>query len=274
VKPGKKRRGPDHAKRSRADRRRGATRAIREDELYVTGLNGARECLASPHITVVKVWADPARVPEELGRRLAGLGDRVAPLEDRATPYGGTDQGIAVLVKRPASPLLEDFIETLEPRGDAPLLVALDQVEDPMNLGQILRTCEGAGVDGILLPRHRSIHLTQTVAQVSQGAFAWVPLIEVTNLRNGLETLKGAGYWIVGLENDAAAQPWYSIDYTGPIALVFGSEGRGARQLTRETCDHMASLPMMGRLGSLNVGASVAAMTYEVQRQRAAKPCV
>ncbi|MDJ0841521.1 MAG: RNA methyltransferase [Acidobacteriota bacterium] len=250
--------------------RKAGFRKTAEGELYITGLNGVRECLASPHVKVSRVWADPGRVPAETGKVLAAMGDRVSGLQGKDSPYGPASQGIAALVTREPLHDLDDFLDNLEPRTGTPLLVALDQVEDPMNLGQILRTCEGAGVDGLILLRHRSIHLNQTVAQVSQGAFAWVPVIEATNLRQCLESAKERGFQVVGCEGAAEASPWHQVDLTGMTLLVFGSEGRGLRPLTRKTCDHLAALPMHGRLNSLNVGAAVSAFLYETIRQRIA----
>ena len=192
----------------------------------------------------------------------------VETLETRETPYGLLSQGVAALVVPPADTQLTDLFDQVN-RGDKKgLILALDQVEDPMNLGQILRTCNGAGVDGVFLLKHRGVHLNQTVAQVSQGAFAWVPVVQVTNLRAALELGKREGYWIVGCDGSEGSEPWFDCNFKEPTILIFGSEGRGIRSLTAKTCDRIAALPMAGRIDSLNVGASVAAMLYEVVRQR------
>jgi len=255
-------------KRSRSNRWSEGFRQPRDGELYISGLNGVHECLASPHVTVRKIWLDKRKQPSGWQAVLTPYRDIIVDLEQHDTPYGPATQGVAALVDSPVHTDLYRFVEEMKPRGQQPLLVALDQIEDPMNLGQILRTCEGAGVDGVVLLRHRSVHLNQTVAQISQGAFAWVGVVEVTNLRSSLEDLKQRGYWSIGCEGGKEAVSWCRVDLTGPTVLVFGAEGRGLRALTRKTCDTLASLPMKGHINSLNVGAAVSAFLYEAVRQR------
>ncbi len=252
---------------SRSARWSGDYRSPREGEFYIAGLNGVREVLRSPHIKVRRLYLGSPAALEQLGLRV----DPEVPIEkvrEKDTPYGPLTQGVAALVQEPQWPEPEELLDQVRSQGRVPLLVALDQVEDPMNLGQILRTCEGAGVDGILVLRHRSTHLNQTVAQVSQGAFAWLPVIEVVNLRQTLDLLKHLGLWVVGCEGSPEAQPWHACRLSDPLVLVFGAEGSGLRTLTRKTCDVLASLPMQGHIGSLNVGAAVSAFVYETARQR------
>ena len=146
-------------------------------------------------------------------------------------------------------------------------LLALDQVEDPQNLGQIIRTTECAGLDGILLPKHHSTPITDAVLQVSQGAFVTMPLYEVTNLRRTLSILKDTGFWIVGLENSVTEKHWYKIDYKEKIVIVLGSEGKGIRKKVVECCDFRATIPMQGNINSLNVSAAAAAILFERLRQ-------
>lgn len=252
---------------SRSARWSGDYRSPREGEFYIAGQNGVREVLRSPHVKVRRLYLGSPAALEQLGLRV----DPEVPIEkvkEKDTPYGPLTQGVAALVQEPQWPEPEELLEQIRSQGRVPLLVALDQVEDPMNLGQILRTCEGAGVDGILVLRHRSTHLNQTVAQVSQGAFAWLPVIEVVNLRQTLDLLKHLGLWVVGCEGSPEAQPWHACRLSDPLVLVFGAEGSGLRTLTRKTCDVLASLPMQGHIGSLNVGAAVSAFVYETARQR------
>ncbi len=261
---------PRHEARgdSRAARWSGEYKTPREGEFYIAGLNGVREVLRSPHIKVRRLYAGSPAALDQLGLK----GDPGVPIErvtEKDTPYGPLTQGVAAIVQEPQWPEPEELLDQVRGEGRVPLLVALDQIEDPMNLGQILRTCEGAGVDGILVLRHRSTHLNQTVAQVSQGAFAWLPVIEVVNLRQTLDLLKHHGLWIVGCEGSPEAQPWHACRMSDPLVLVFGAEGSGLRTLTRKTCDTLASLPMQGHIGSLNVGAAVSAFVYETARQRA-----
>jgi len=146
-------------------------------------------------------------------------------------------------------------------------LLALDQVEDPQNFGQIIRTSDCAGIDGIIFPQHNSAPITQTVLHVSQGAFVNVPLYEITNLSQGFEELKKYGFWIVGVENSIDASLWHEIDYSGKTVIVVGSEGKGIRKKIMKNCDFSATIPMHGKTNSLNVSAAVSAILFERQRQ-------
>ncbi|CAM2010926.1 23S rRNA (guanosine(2251)-2'-O)-methyltransferase RlmB [Acanthopleuribacter pedis] len=245
-------------------------RSVGQGDAYITGWNGVRECLASDKVKVHQVWLDPRKMNETDWKGIRQYGRQIEETGAKETPYGPLTQGIAALVKLPEAPDLDELLDDLVERGETPLLVVLDQVEDPMNLGQILRTCEGAGVHGLVVAKHRAIHLNQTVAQVSQGAFAWVPLIEAGNLRQTIDHLKQRGVWTVGTAVDPRAKPWHAVDMRDPLALVMGAEGKGLRRLTQESCDHLVYLPMAGRLDSLNVGAATAAVVFEAVRQRAA----
>ena len=146
-------------------------------------------------------------------------------------------------------------------------LVLLDHLEDPHNLGAILRTCEAAGVDGILLPKDRSVAVTPTVMKTSAGALENVNLIMVTNLVQSIEALKANGYWIVGTDLQESVD-YRTIDYQGKIALVIGSEGNGMSRLVRESCDFVARIPMYGKINSLNASVASGIMIYEVIRNR------
>ena len=154
-------------------------------------------------------------------------------------------------------------------RADAPFLVAVDGVTDPGNLGAIIRSCDGAGVTGVLLPRHRAVHVTPTVAKASAGAIEHVPLALVPGLPNTLQQLTDHGVWIVGLD-DAADRPMTDLDRlaTEPICLVLGAEGAGLSRLVRQRCDSIVGIPMLGGVASLNVSAAAALATYEVARAR------
>ena len=162
--------------------------------------------------------------------------------------------------------LIENRLPNFKKKSNVCLL-ALDQIEDPQNFGQIIRTADCAGIDGIIFPEHNSVPLTQTVLQVSQGAFANMPLYQITNLSQGFIELKKNDFWIVGLENSIDAKPWYKIDYTGKTIIVVGSEGKGLRQKTMKNCDFQATIPMKGKINSLNVSAAVSAILFERQRQ-------
>lgn len=146
-------------------------------------------------------------------------------------------------------------------------LIAADNLEDPQNMGQIIRTSECAGIDGILLPEHHSVQATNTVIQVSQGAFVHLSLYQCGNLRQQLINLKKQGFWIIGVENSIKAKIWYKQDLTGKTVLVFGSEGKGIRPIILKECDDLITIPMKGKVNSLNVSAAVSAILFDRLRQ-------
>ncbi len=148
-----------------------------------------------------------------------------------------------------------------------PFLLLLDGIEDPQNLGAIIRTAEGAGVDGVLIPERRAAALTGTVSSVSAGAVEHMKVARVKNLARTMEELKKKGLWMVGAEG-GESDPWHDFDYTLPVGLVFGSESRGLRRLVREKCDKVLSIPLLGKINSLNVAAAAAIFMFEVVRQR------
>jgi 23S rRNA (guanosine2251-2'-O)-methyltransferase len=148
-----------------------------------------------------------------------------------------------------------------------PFLIILDGIEDPQNLGAIIRTAEGAGADGILCPERRAAALTGAVASVAAGALEHMKVARVKNLVRAMQELKKKDVWLVGAEGGEPAL-WYDFDYTLPVGLVFGSEGRGLRRLVREKCDKILSIPLFGKITSLNVAAAAAVFMYEVVRQR------
>lgn len=152
----------------------------------------------------------------------------------------------------------------------APFLLVLDCVQDPQNLGAILRTADGAGVDAVIAPKDKAASITETVRRVSVGAADHVPFVQVTNLARTMEKLKKAGVWFVGT-SDRAGQSLYELDLKGPLALVLGAEEKGMRRLTEENCDFLARLPMAGRVDCLNVSVSAGICLYEAVRQRLAE---
>lgn len=161
-------------------------------------------------------------------------------------------------------------LEAILAPSSCPFFVLLDSVEDPQNLGAILRTAECAGVDGVILPERRSAGLTGTVSSVSAGALEHIPVSRVVNLARAMDSLKEQGVWLVGAEG-RTPEFWYEFDYTLPVGLVFGSEGKGLRPLIRKKCDKILSIPLMGQITSLNVAAAASIFLYEVVRQRRKK---
>jgi 23S rRNA (guanosine2251-2'-O)-methyltransferase len=176
-------------------------------------------------------------------------------------------QGVLALAATIPEAELADLVRRR--RGRQPFLVAIDGVTDPGNLGAIIRSAEGAGVDGLLLPRHRAVHVTPTVAKASAGAVEHVPIAVVPGLPTTLTRLRDLGIWVVGLD-DAADRTLFDLGdlATEGICLVFGAEGAGLSRLVRERCDDVVSIPMHGRISSLNVSAAAALATYEVARHR------
>jgi len=152
-----------------------------------------------------------------------------------------------------------------------PFLVLLDEIEDPQNLGAIIRSAECAGASGLILPERRSAGVTEAVMQVSAGAAEHLKVARVTNLARTMEDLKLKGLWFVGAEG-GQKELWYDFDYTVPVGIVLGSEGRGLRRLVREKCDKVLSIPLLGRVNSLNVAAAAAVFFFEVARQRLPSP--
>jgi 23S rRNA (guanosine2251-2'-O)-methyltransferase len=148
-----------------------------------------------------------------------------------------------------------------------PLLLVLDGVQDPHNLGAILRTADGAGVDAVIAPRDRAVGITETVRRISVGAADRVPFLQVTNLARTLEELKEAGVWLVGT-SDRGEQSLYDVDLAGPVAILMGAEEKGLRRLTEEACDFLVQIPMKGRVECLNVSVATGVCVFEAVRQR------
>jgi len=191
---------------------------------------------------------------------------------EQLTAIAGTadHQGVVARVAAAEYAALEDLLELPGRRGEEPFFVALDQVQDPRNLGALLRTADAFGVHGVIVPKHHAVGLTEAAARTAMGAVEHIPVARETNLVAALEKLKESGIWIYGAAAERGIAPW-AADLTGPLCLVLGSEGEGLRPLVARACDVMVTVPMRGGVGSLNVGAAGASLCYEVARQRAAK---
>jgi 23S rRNA (guanosine2251-2'-O)-methyltransferase len=181
---------------------------------------------------------------------------------------GVPHQGLIAVVS--AKPTVD--LETVLQQARQPaLVVVLDGLEDPRNLGAILRSCEAAGADGVLLPERHSVGLTETVNRASAGALEHVRVGRVGNLSQAIETLKARGLWVIGFDA-SGTERWDAVDYKRPVALVLGGEGRGIRRLVRERCDQVVSIPLFGHVSSLNVSVAAGIALYEVVRQRGVFP--
>ena len=162
---------------------------------------------------------------------------------------------------------IEDMFTLAEKKGEAPFIVLLDNIEDPHNLGAIIRTSEAAGVSGIIIPKDRGVSINATVIKTSTGAIDNIPISMVTNLSNTISDLKKNGFWIVGTDM-VNSTDYREIDYSGKIALVIGNEGSGMSRMVRESCDFIARIPMYGKVNSLNASVAAGIMIYEVVRQK------
>lgn len=240
------------------------------DDQYIAGwhaLQAALDAGVQPH----EVWADTRRRGrgEDLLARLKRAGVPVHAADrrelDRLAP-GVRHQGVVARVP-PVKLADESLLRQPAPAGG--LLLALDGVQDPHNLGAVLRSAEAAGVQAVIIPRDRSVSVNATVRKVSVGSADRVPVIEVANLARALADLQQAGYWSVGLDG-SATQSLYDTDLRVPTVLVMGSEGEGLRRLSREACDSLVRIPMQGQVESLNVSVATAVCLYEAVRQRIA----
>ena len=182
---------------------------------------------------------------------------------------GAAHQGVIATGACASYVTLEDLLDISRKKGTDPFLIVCDEIEDPHNLGAIIRTAETAGADGVIIPKRRSASLNATVHKTSAGAASWLPVARVANLAAALDTLKEAGVWIYG--TDASGDAYDKVDLTGPVALVIGSEGFGMGRLVREKCDFLLRLPMCGRITSLNASVAAGIFMYETLRQRTAK---
>jgi len=175
-------------------------------------------------------------------------------------------QGVVLTAAARAYAELEDILESAKAKHEEPFLVLCDEIEDPHNLGAILRTAEAAGAHGVVVPRRRSAPLSQTVARVSAGAVEHIPVARVANLCAAIETLKSRGVWVYGA--DMAGEAYDARPITGAVALVVGSEGKGLGRLVKERCDALLSLPMRGKVGSLNASVAAGILMYEMAKYR------
>ena len=163
--------------------------------------------------------------------------------------------------------LREDALDEIIASSKCPLILILDCIQDPHNLGAILRTADGAGINAVVAPKDKSVGITDTVLRISVGAAEKIPFIQVTNLSRTMKTMQEAGIWIVGT-SDKGDRNIYDIDFTGPTALVMGAEGEGMRRLTEENCDFLTKIPMKGSVPCLNVSVATGVCLYEAVRQR------
>jgi 23S rRNA (guanosine2251-2'-O)-methyltransferase len=240
---------------------------------HLTGIHAVREALEAARpldrIVIAKGRQD-TRTEEivQLARR-AGVPVR---FEDRGQldrlVNSKDHQGVVALAAaRPASSLEDIIAAGNGPNSEKGLIVLLDGVEDPHNLGAIIRTSLAAGAHGVVVPERRAAGLTDTVSRASAGALSHLPVAKITNLARSMEELKEAGYWLIGLD-EKADKGYTEVDYTGAVGIVLGGEGQGLHELTRKRCDFVVSLPTSGPVKSLNVSVAAGVVLFEARRQR------
>ena len=178
----------------------------------------------------------------------------------------GHHQGVIAMAASYEYATVEDILEKVREKGEAPFIFVLDNIEDPHNLGAMIRTANLAGAHGVIIPKRRAVGLTPTVARTSAGAINYTPVAKVTNLKQTMEQLKKEGMWFVCADMDGT--PYYQMDLKGPMGLVIGNEGEGVSRLIKETCDFVASIPMKGDIDSLNASVAAGVLAFEIARQR------
>lgn len=242
------------------------------DEGLIEGRNAVTEALRSGR-TINKIFLADGDTDRSLGRLAAMAKDAGAvvvridrrKLNDMSPT--GAHQGIIASVAAHDYATLDDIFAVAEERGEAPLIVVCDELSDPHNLGAILRTAECAGAHGVVIPKRRSVALTAVVAKASAGAIEYMKVARVSNVAATLHELKSRGVWVFGTAADGTTA-LYDADLKGPAAVVIGNEGAGMSRLVAETCDFKVSIPMRGRISSLNASAAAAILLYEAVRKR------
>jgi 23S rRNA (guanosine2251-2'-O)-methyltransferase len=235
--------------------------------VIIYGINPVLEALRAGRVRELRVGE---RADDRLKQLLALAGERGVRVRRVETDRldrdsrRGVHQGVIAEIEEAADYSIEEIVSGA---SEAPLVVVLDGIEDPHNLGAILRTADAAGVDGVVVQSRRAASRGGVAAKASAGALAHVKIAEVVNIARAVEELKETGVWTVGLAAEAA-DAYDAIDLTLPTALVFGAEGAGLRRLVRERCDRLASIPMRGHIGSLNVSVAAGVVLFEAVRQR------
>lgn len=242
----------------------------RPQEDIIVGRNAVAEALRAGRAidSVLLAKGDRAGSISALAAQCRRKGLLVKEVDSRKLDAlcGPNHQGIAALAACKETVTLDELFAAAEAKGEPPFFVVCDELEDPHNLGAILRTAETAGVHGVVIPKRRSAGLTSAVYKASAGAVEYVPVARVSNITDALREMKKRGVWVYGLDMDG--ETWCSVDMKGAAAVVVGSEGRGISRLVKEQCDFIVSLPMRGHITSLNASVACGIVLYEAARQR------
>lgn len=248
------------------------TRPEEESEGMIEGRNAVTEAIRSGR-AINKVFLADGDTDKALGRLAAMAKDagavvvRIDRRKLNEMSPTGAHQGIIALAAAHEYATIDDMLAAAEARGEAPLLVICDELSDPHNLGAILRTAECAGAHGVIIPKRRSVGLTAVVGKASAGAIEYMPVARVSNISAAIRELKQRGIWVFGTAAEGATA-LYDADLTLPAAIVIGNEGVGMSRIVAESCDFKVSIPMKGRISSLNASAAAAILLYEAVRQR------
>ncbi|MCD8248387.1 MAG: 23S rRNA (guanosine(2251)-2'-O)-methyltransferase RlmB [Lachnospiraceae bacterium] len=244
---------------------------MRYEEMTIEGRNAVLEAFRSgktiDKLYVLKGCQDgPVNTILREARKQDTIVSFVAKERLNQMSETGKHQGVIAYAAAYAYAEVEEILKIAEEKGEAPFLILLDNIEDPHNLGAIIRTANLAGAHGVIIPKRRAVGLTATVARASAGALNYTPVAKVTNLGATIDELKKRGLWFVCADMDGTTM--YDLDLKGPIGLVIGSEGEGVSRLVREKCDLIASVPMKGDIDSLNASVAAGVLAYEIVRQR------
>ena len=233
--------------------------------MYVYGKNVAKELISNKR-NITSAYLSKNMIGSEIEKDLKNINAKITYLDkyEMDKMESGNHQGVILQIPDFKYLTINDMINNL---SENPFIVILDHLEDPHNFGAIIRTCEASGVDYILIPKNRSVRVNSTVMKTSVGALDNVKIVEVTNINTTIKLLKKLGIWIVGTDMENSVS-YNKIDYTVPVALIIGSEGFGISNLVSKNCDFIASIPMYGKINSLNASVAAGIMIYEVVRQR------
>ncbi len=242
-----------------------------ENTQLIIGRNAVLEALRSERAIDTLLVAKGER-NGSIGRIIADCRNKGAVIKEvdkRKLDFlcgGGNHQGVAAYAASHEYAELEDIFSLAKERDEKPFIIICDELEDPHNLGAIIRTAECAGAHGIIIPKRRSVSLTWAVSKASAGALEYMPVVRVTNLAAAIDELKERGVWIYSADMDG--KPFFETDFSGAVGLVIGSEGNGVGKLIREKSDFVVSLPMKGKINSLNASVAAGILMYEIARQR------
>ena len=253
------------------DRRDEEEVEIISNELMIVGRNAILEALNADR-TIDKLFVQTGSREGSIRKIIAEAKDKGVLIQDTekirldAMAGSGKHQGVIAFASAHEYVRLEDILAAAEAKGEAPFIIILENIQDPHNLGAIIRTANAAGAHGVIIPKRRSVGLTSVVGKVSAGAIEYTPVAKVTNIVRTIEQLKKDGVWVACADMDGDSM--YETNLKGPMALVIGSEGEGVSRLVKENCDYVVSMPMEGQINSLNASVAAALLMYEVVRQR------